>query len=101
MAILIEATTDEAVEYVNDNLERLGKIKSVTHKRNSDNIDYETIIDGEYKTLYIQSGFSSGYVGKGSRALAELLVNLGFENAEVENLVFSNNSNKFEFELKK
>lgn len=101
MATLIEATTAEAVHYVNDNLERLGNIISVKHRRNTNKTEYETFIDGEFNTLHIQSGFASGYGGTGPTAFAELLVKLGFDKVEVEKLVFSNNDNKFEFELKK
>lgn len=101
MTTLIDATTDEAINYVNDNLKRMGKVTSVIHKRNSNNNEYETIIDGEYKTLRIQSGFSSGYVGTGSRGFAEILEKLGFDKVEIERLVFLNTDNIFEFELKK
>ncbi|WP_042472758.1 hypothetical protein [Bacillus ndiopicus] len=101
MAILIEATTDQAVNYVQDNLKRLGEIISVKHSRNSNEIDYETIIKGENATLYIQSGFASGYGGTGPRALVKLLVSFGFDEEEVERLVVLNTDNKFEFELRK
>ena len=101
MATLIDATTDEAVNYVNDNLKRLGNVTSVIHRRNSNNIEYETIIDGEYKTLRIHSGFSSGYGGTGPRAFEKVLVELGFDKDEVSELVILNSENTFEFELKK
>lgn len=97
MMIYESETTVNAVEFVKNNLNLLGKLKSISHKRSS---SYETTIVGWYDKMVIKGGFSSGYVGEGSTALFDLLLSLGVPETLARKNVFENKEPKHNFEIK-
>lgn len=76
--------TEQAVRFVENNLNFLGKIHSIEHKRLKIESEYQTIITGSEETLVINGGLSSGYLGEGSRGLVRILEKLGIQKEEAE-----------------
>ena len=99
MIILETSTTKKAKEFVERNLDLLGEISFVEHKRNLKNIDYQTIITGSEDTMVIDGGLTSGYQGEGTSGLIYVLEKLGVSRNEATNLVEKNTSNTHEFKV--
>lgn len=76
--------TEQAVNFVENNLNFLGKIKSIEHKRLNLAPHYRTIIIGSEESLTINGGLSSGYTGEGPRGLMRILEKLDIENDAAE-----------------
>lgn len=67
--------------YVETNLPEIGRVRQVIIEQpNKDEAEWYTEIKGEQGIIQVD-GFSFGYMGEGSRAFAELLVNLGHHKA--------------------
>lgn len=69
--------TERAVQFVEKNLDFLGKIRSIEHKRLKSETMYQTIITGTEESMTIDGGLSSGYAGEGPRGLSRVLQALG------------------------
>lgn len=94
---LVTGSTREAKNFVDDNLDRLGKVLSVEHSRNKQNIDYKTIISGEDETMTIIGGLGSGYDGEGPNGLISVLLKLGVSDETAQNLVKGNRDERHSF----
>lgn len=90
-------TTREAVEFVRDNLNHIGKLISISHSRISDEIYYETIINGEQGSIRVLGGLTSGYSGAGPNGLIRLLKFIGVDESTAEKLVKGNSEDKHNF----
>lgn len=97
MSTLVASTTADAVKYVKDNLERLGELRYIEHSRNSNKIEYKTIIVGEINDLVIEGGLGSGYTGEGPSGLLKVLILLGIDNETANKLVYENTQNTYTF----
>lgn len=94
--------TPEAVEFVRDNIERIGKLIRITHERDIGDVYYKTTFIGTKDTMIILGGLSSGFDGSGPNALYQLLVELGVPEDEAKREIYDSkeNSSWFEIEMK-
>jgi len=99
MIILETSTTETAKAFVERNLEFLGEIHLVEHKRNQENIDYQTIISGSENVMIINGGLTSGYQGEGTRGLIYILKKLGVSEEKATELVEKNRDNTHTFKV--
>lgn len=76
--------TAQAIAFFENNIDFLGRIKSVEHKRSRMKSEYKTTITGSEETLVINGGLSSGYHGEGTKGLAKVLVRLGINSSAAE-----------------
>ena len=91
--------TPEAVEFVRDNIERIGKLIRITHERDIGDVYYKTTFIGTKDTMIILGGLSSGFDGSGPNALYQLLVELGVPEDEAKQAVYDSGENTYRFEL--
>ena len=94
MIIYDTETTQQAIKFFENNIELLGKIRSIEHKRKLSETGYETIFTGTDETMTIIGGLSSGYSGEGSNGLVHVLKKLGVDEGKAETLVMDNKANK-------
>ena len=94
--------TPEAVEFVKDNLNRIGELVKITHERNRRDVYYQTAFVGTKDTIILVGGLSSGFDGSGPNALYQLLVELGVPEDEAKREIYDSkeNSSWFEIEMK-
>lgn len=88
MYSLRTGATHEAEKFVEENISKIGKVKSIHHKRNSTKVDYETIIKGEYETIVVQGGITSGYNGSGPKGLYRVFKLLGVDEETAQQSAF-------------
>lgn len=99
MIIFETGSTSESLDFVKENLSRLGKIERITHERNREDVFYKTTIYGEHNTMLINGGLASGYGGEGPRGLADLLLDIGIDEDVVKKEVYGNSDAIHEFEI--
>ncbi|WEA41630.1 hypothetical protein [Lysinibacillus fusiformis] len=90
-------STKTAEEFIYDNINKLGEIKSIQHKRNGKSADFQTIISGEYYEMIIDGGITSGYSGTGPNGFIRVLKKLGLDEETAENLVKGNRDEEHSF----
>lgn len=92
-------STHEAIDLVNNNLDKIGKILCIKHSRNMDNVYYLTEIIGYTGILKIHGGLTSGYCGTGPNGFIRLLISLGIDKDVADEYVTSNGDNIHSFEI--
>lgn len=80
-------TTDEAEQFIKDNISKIGKINYVKHRRRRHEVDYITTFGGEVETIELIGGLTSGYEGKGPNGLERVLVSLGIDKQKANDKV--------------
>lgn len=91
--------TNRSIEFVKDNLKYIGKPLIVTHKRNKQEIYYETTIEGTLDSIVINGGLGSGYGGEGPRGFVKVLTFLGVPEEQAIDLVMKNTEDEHEFSI--
>ncbi len=97
--VLDTGSTNDAIEFVNNNLENIGKLECLKHYRNIDKIEYQTEIIGEKGSLKIFGGLTSGYDGTGPSGFIRLLTKLGLNNDIAHMFVKGNHNKLHSFEI--
>lgn len=87
---LTTGSTQEAKKFIKNNVDELGRIKSISHTRDKESISYETTIVGEYETIKVNGGLTSGFNGTGPNGLFDILVSLGVNEEDAEYYAFGN-----------
>lgn len=86
MMLKIEVgSVNRAETFVKNNINLIGKPKSVTHISNSEMVEYETIIEGTEDIMIVLGGLTSGYDGAGPNGLKRTLVFLGIDEETAHN----------------
>jgi hypothetical protein len=91
--------TKSTLDFVLGNLQRLGEIQSLSHKRDKSKIFYETIIKGSDDTMIISGGIGSGYSGEGPGGMLKLLLELGVPEDKARAYVYDNTDTEHNFEV--
>ncbi|WP_147640288.1 hypothetical protein [Paenisporosarcina sp. HGH0030] len=91
--------TRQQKEFFDENLGKLGDIKRVTHKRDGQSVEYETIIEGTEETMLLSGGFSSGYGGEGPNGLVYALTKMGVSNEEARKYAIESSDVSFVIEF--
>lgn len=69
------------------------EVLKIIHYRNRDKIEYYTVIyAGDIDKIIIDGGLTSGYIGSGTSAFKMLLVHLGVDENEAENVAQKQNN---------
>lgn len=92
-------STAPAVDFINNNLDKIGKILYIRHSRNMDEIYYFTEITGENGSLKINGGLTSGFSGAGPNGFIRVLASLGINKNIATNYVKGNIDNIHSFEI--
>jgi len=93
----VTGTTKEAKKFIDENLHKLGKVVSIEHTRNKQNVDYQTTITGEDDVMIIVGGLGSGYDGEGPNGLITVLQKIGVEESTAQQLVKGNRDERHSF----
>ena len=91
--------TPEAVEFVRDNIERIGKLIRITHERDIGDVYYKTTFIGTKDTMIVLGGLSSGFDGSGPNALYQLLLELGVPEDKAKREVYDSGDNTYRFDI--
>lgn len=94
-----DGITKRSLSFAIENIHRLGELKSISHKRNKEEIFYETTIKGSEDTMIITSGLGSGYGGEGPSGLIKLLIELGVPEDLASDHVYENTDTEYSFNI--
>lgn len=97
---IITGSTNEAKNFVNNNIDNIGRLKSIFHTRDKENIFYQTTIVGYDETMVIEGGLTSGYSGEGCHGFFDILTSLGIDEDKASMYAFGNtDQQQYSFEI--